>query len=227
MNGTVLFAVFPYLAVAVGVVGIVWRIRKAGQTVTARSSQLLESRSLFWGSVPWHHAILPILLAHLLATVAPGPWGRLLGSPVRLYVLEVTGLALGAFAVVGIAVLAVRRTRFLREGRPLDWLVILSLLVQAVTGVYIAYAYRWGSGWYLHTAVPWLASLATFDPQIAPMTVLPLAARIHALNAFLLLALTPFTRLVHAVTLPVQYLWRRPQLVVWRRDPRGSEEVAR
>lgn len=226
MTAAFLFGVFPYLAFVVGVAGVVWRVVRRGETVTARSSQLLEGRLLYWGSVPWHQAILPVLLAHLLATVLPGAWGRLLGAPLRLYVLEVTGLALGALALAGIAVLAVRRARLLRGTRPLDALALLSLVVQAATGVFVAYAYRWGSGWYLHTAAPWLASLARLDPQIGPMAALPLAVKVHALNAFVLLALAPFTRLVHAATWPVPYLWRRPQIVVWRRAPRGEEEVS-
>jgi nitrate reductase gamma subunit len=148
-----------------------------------------------------------------------------LGSPIRLYVLEVTGLALGVLAVIGIAVLVVRRARMLRGARVLDLVALLSLALQAATGVWVAYTYRWGSGWYLHTAAPWLASLARLDAQVAPMAVLPLSVQVHAVNAFVLLALTPFTRLVHAVTLPVQFLWRTPQLVVFRRAPRGGEEV--
>jgi nitrate reductase gamma subunit len=225
MTGAFLFGVLPYLAVVLAVAGTVFRFRRLGDTVTARSSQLLEGRWLFWGSVPWHHAILPILAAHLLATVAPGAWARLLGAPVRLYVLEVTGLGLGALTVLGIAVLLVRRLAVLRQARPLDVVVLASLALQAATGVWIAFSYRWGSGWYLFTARPWLASLASLDPRIAPMVVLPIAVQVHALNAFVLLALTPFTRLVHAVVFPVHYLWRRPQRVVWRRAPGRGEEV--
>jgi nitrate reductase gamma subunit len=227
MTGAFLFGVFPYLAALLAVAGLVFRFRRLGDTITARSSQLSESRWLYWGSVPWHWAILPILVAHLLATVAPGAWARLLGAPVRLYVLEVTGLALGALTVLSISVLLVRRIALLRHSRPLDLVVILSLALQAATGVWIAWAYRWGSGWYLFTAQPWLASLARLAPRIEPMLVLPLSAQIHALNAFVLLALLPFTRLVHALVVPVHYLWRRPQIVVFRRAPRGVEEVAR
>ena len=49
---------------------------------------------MFWGSVPFHWGILVILGAHFVALVLPGSlevWNR---APIRLYLLEITGLAL-------------------------------------------------------------------------------------------------------------------------------------
>ncbi len=223
MTDLFLFGVFPYLAVALAVGGTIYRWRALPSTVTARSSQLLEGRVLYWGSVPWHPAILAILVAHLAAAVFPRAWGRLLGEPSRLYALEITGLALGALAVLGIAVLLVRRAALARGARAADLVVLALLLVQAGTGLFVAYALRWGSVWYLHTAAPWLASLARLAPDVARMAVLPAVVKVHALNAFLLLALVPLTRLVHATRIPLSYLWRAPQRVAWRRAPRGPE----
>jgi nitrate reductase gamma subunit len=220
-----LFGVFPYLAVGLGVGGTVYRWRTARTTVVARSSQLLESRLLYWGSVPWHPAILAVLTAHLAAALFPRAWGRLLGEPSRLYALEITGLGLGALAVLGIAVLLVRRAAFARGSSAADLAVLALLLVQAGTGLFVAFALRWGSVWYLHTAAPWLASLARLSPEVQRMAVLPWVVKVHALVAFLLIALVPFTRLVHATRIPLSYLWRPPQRVVWRRPPRSQEEV--
>ncbi len=217
MSDLFLFAAFPYLAVAVAVGGAVYRRRAMPQTVNARSSQLLEGRLLFWGSVPWHHAILAVLAAHLGATLFPGTWARLLGSPARLFALEVTGLALGGLAVLGLAVLLVRRARLPRATTAMDWVVLLALGVQAASGVYVAFALRWGSAWYLDTAAPWLASLARLSPQVDRMAVLPGVVKLHAVNAFVLLALLPLSRLVHVTTIPLGHLWRPPQVVVWRR----------
>ncbi len=224
MSDAFLFAVFPYLAVALAVGGCVYRYRALRHTVSARSSQLLERRLLYWGSVPWHHAILAILVAHVAAAVAPGLWGRLLGSPSRLMALEVTGLALGLLAVLGIALLLVRRARLRAATGPMDWVVLALLALQAATGVYIAFVLRWGSVWYLHTAAPWLASLARLSPRYDTLAVLPAIVKLHAVNAFVLVALLPLSRLVHVTAIPLAYLWRPPQLVVWRRAPARSEE---
>jgi nitrate reductase gamma subunit len=218
--------VFPYLAVVVAVLGTWVRVRYRPDTVSARSSQLFEGRLQRLGALAWHWPILAILAAHLAAAIAPGPMGRLLAAPARLYVLEVTGLALGAVALAGLAVLAFRRLRLKLRTAPLDVLVLAALAVQVATGLWIASSLRWGSGWYLHTAVPWLASLARFDPELATVSVLPPLVKVHAVGAFALLALVPFTRLVHALVWPVAYLWRAPLLVLWRR-PRGAGEVTR
>jgi nitrate reductase gamma subunit len=222
MSDVFLFAAFPYLAFALAVGGAVYRHRTMPQTVTTRSSQLLEGKLLFWGSVPWHHGILAILAAHLGATLFPETWARLLGSPARLFVLEVTGLALGGLAVLGIVLLLLRRLGLRRSTTAMDWVVLLALSVQAASGVYVAFALRWGSAWYLDTAAPWLASLVRLSPQIDRMAVLPFAVKLHAVNAFVLLALMPLSRLVHVTSIPVSYLWRPPQLVVWRRAPKEN-----
>jgi len=88
-------------------------------------------------------------------------------------------------------------------------------------GFSIALIYRWGSDWYLHTAVPWLVSLAKFDPQTQYVTALPLLVKLHMLGGFVILALFPFTRLVHLVTFPITYLWRPIQVVIWNRARAG------
>jgi nitrate reductase gamma subunit len=227
MSDVFLFAVLPYLSIALAVGGGIYRYRALRSTVTARSSQLLEGRLLFWGSVPWHNAILVILVAHAAAAFFPGAWGRLLGSPSRLYGLEILGLALGALAVLGIAMLLLRRASLARNTGAMDWVVLALLALQAATGIYVAYALRWGSVWYLHTAAPWLESLARLSPQVDRMAVLPAVVKLHAVNAFVLIGLLPLSRLVHVTSIPLSYLWRPPQVVLWRRAPAPRQEVNR
>jgi nitrate reductase gamma subunit len=226
MSDLFLFGVLPYVAAALAAAGLVYRLVALRSTAGSRSSQLLEGRLLHWGSVAWHPAILAILGAHLAAALFPGAWGRLLGSPARLYVLEVTGLALGALSVVGIAVLLVRRLALRGSTGAMDLVVLLLLAAQAATGLFIGYALRWGSVWYLHTAAPWLASLVRLSPEIERMAVLPWVVKVHAVNAFVLLGLLPFSRLVHATIVPLSYLWRSPQVVIWRRAPGAHREVS-
>jgi nitrate reductase gamma subunit len=220
MTNWMLFGVFPYVAVVLGVAGGLYRYGVERYSWSSQSSQFLENRLLFWGSVPWHYAILIILLAHLLAFLFPSGWAELTGNPGRLYLLEVTGLALGLCAVLGLALLLLRRLfqpRVAVVTSVVDWLLLASLLLQAVTGVVIASTLRWGSVWFLHTAAPWLWSLVTLDPQIQYLAALPMVVKIHAVNAFVLVALFPFSRLVHIVSVPLTYLWRPFQVVIWYR----------
>jgi nitrate reductase gamma subunit len=221
-----LFGVFPYVALAVAVVGAARRFGAMRSTVTSFSSQLLESRLQYWGSVSWHYAIVVVLLIHLAAIFLPGAMGVALSSPGRLLAVEVTGLALGVTALWGLVVLAIRRVALRGQTTRLDWAVMALLLLQVGTGVYTGSTARWGYGWFTFVATPWLGSLAKLAPRVELMVNLPPAFKVHALNAFVLVALVPYTRLAHLVVVPVEYLWRLPQLVVWRRPrpvaPGGS-----
>jgi nitrate reductase gamma subunit len=229
MTDLFLFAVLPYVCVAIAAVGFAWRATPAGRrAITTRSSQFLEGRALFWGSVPWHYAVLLLLSAHVLAALFPGAWGALLGESTRLAIAEMSGLALGLWAFVACAVLLVRRaaSRRLRVvTSPMDWVVLGLLLLLVASGVVVAATLRWGSVWYLHTAVPWLRSLARLDPQIEFAALLPAVVKTHALTALVLLAIAPFSRLVHVVAAPLHYLWRPPQVVRWNR-PRPTSKAA-
>ncbi|MBE0598167.1 MAG: respiratory nitrate reductase subunit gamma [Desulfuromonadales bacterium] len=220
MVDTLLFAIFPYVAVALAIGVGLYRYFSDRFSFSSHSSQFLESRLLYWGSVPWHFAILVVLAAHLLAFLFPTAWGVLAGRPLRLYLLEITGMVLGMTTVIGIALLLLRRAKDARltaVSTAMDWTVLLLLLVQVATGVWIAFTLRWGSVWYLHTATPWLWSLVKLDPQVQYLAALPWLVKLHAVNAFLLIALFPFSRLVHVVTIPLEYLGRAPQLVIWNR----------
>ncbi len=221
MIDMILFGVFPYVAVALAVAVGIYRYCFDRYSYSSQSSQFLESRALFWGSVPWHYAILLVLLAHLLAFLFPSAWGALLGAPGRLYLLEVTGMALGVVSTISMLVLILRRVGNARVSAvttTVDWILLVALLIQVATGVFIAITMRWGGFWYLHTVSPWLWSLVSFSPKIQYLASMPLVVKLHAVNAFFLVALFPFSRLVHVVSIPLAYISRPYQLVVWYRQ---------
>lgn len=220
MFDMVLFVAFPYVAITLAVVVGIYRYFNDRFSYSSFSSQFMETRQLFWGSVPWHYGVIIILLAHILAVIFPAQWAAMIAAPMRLYVLEVTGLALALITVVGLTLLIVRRfsnKRVLVITSTMDWVLLGTLLVQVALGFWVALFYRWGSDWYLHTAVPWLVSLCKLDPQIQYVVSLPWVVKLHMLGGFLIIALFPFTRLVHVVTVPITYLWRPYQVVVWNR----------
>jgi len=220
MSNVFLWAVFPYIALAVCVIVGLYRYFKDRFSFSSQSSQFLENRLQFWGSTLWHYGIILILIPHVLGFLFPGLWAALIADQTRLYVLEITGFALAAMAILGLAILIFRRLTNVRAQSvtsAMDWVLLAALGLQVVMGFWIAFFYRWGSEWYLHTSVPWLQSLATFNPQIQYVTAMPLPVQVHMLNAFVILALFPFTRLVHVVTLPLPYLFRPYQVVIWYR----------
>ncbi len=232
MVDTFLFAAFPYVAIVLAVVVGVYRYVKDRFSYSSFSSQFLGDRMLFWGSIPWHYGLITILLAHMVALLFSGAWGALIASPARLYTLEVIGLALALSALVGLVLLIQRRlrnARILAATTVMDWVLLAVLLTQVSMGFGVALFFRWGSGWYLHSAVPWLVSLAKLNPQTHYVTSLPWVVKLHMLGGFAINALFPITRLVHLVTFPITYLCRPCQVVIWNRGParEAKQEEAR
>ncbi len=230
MVDMVLFVAFPYVAVVLAVLVGVYRYFNDRFSYSSFSSQFLENRALFWGSVTWHFGVIIILLAHVVAFLFPGVWARLIAAPARLYTLEVIGLALALAALAGLVLLFIRRLlnpRIFTVTSAMDWVLLLVLLAQVALGFWVALFFRWGSDWYLHTAVPWLESLVKLDPQTEFVTSLPWVVKLHMLGGFLIIALFPFTRLVHILTFPITYLWRPYQVVIWNRRQRQAQKGAR
>jgi len=216
----VLFAAFPYVAIVLAIAGGVYRYRHDRFSYSTLSSQLLENRTLFWGSVPWHYGIVVVLVAHLVGFLIPGIWQRLTSGEITLYTIELLGYAFGLLALVGLCVLFVRRLtieRIRAVTSPVDWALLVVLLVQVALGFYVSLVYRWGADWYVDTAVPWLVSLVSLNPQTQYITALPWVVKLHMLNGFLVIALFPFSRLVHLIMFPFWYLWRPYQLVIANR----------
>lgn len=221
-SNDLLFGVFPYVAAALAVVVTIARWRLHPFSVSSLSSQLLESRKLYWGSIPFHWGLSLILVGHIAALIVPRGfelWNRV---PVRLYLLEITGLALALWAGFGIAVLIYRRlsdARVRRVTSPMDLVVLALIAVQILTGVWIAVGYRWGSYWGTSVFVPYLRSLMRFQPDPSYVAALPWVLKAHVLAFYAFLAVFPFSRLVHIITLPLQYLFRPWQKVVADRHP--------
>jgi len=215
-----LYGVFPYVAISLAIVGTIWRYFSDRFSYTSLSSQFLENRQLFWGSVPWHYGILVILTGHLVAFLIPRSVLAWNGEPWRLYVLEASALAFGFLTLWGLLALIFRRfssARIRVVTSPMDVVLLLALLVQVVAGLWVAIFFRWGSSWYAAFAVPYLKSLFTLSPDVALVSNLPFMAQVHIVGAFVLLLLLPFTRLVHFLAFPIAYLWRPYQVVIWNR----------
>ncbi len=227
-----LFVVLPYVATALALVVSIIRWRRDPFSVSAVSSQLLEGRKLFWGSVSFHWGITIILIGHLAALVIPGGVELWNGSPARLYLLEATGLALAAWTLFGLGVLIYRRLTSARVRAittPMDLVVLAVILVQVVTGIWIAVGYRWGSFWGTSVFVPYIRSLLVLQPRPELVEPLPFVLQAHVVSFFVFLVIFPFSRLVHIVTVPLGYLTRPWQKVVrLNREPYvyhpGSDE---
>lgn len=216
-----LFLVLPYMAIIVFFVGTIYRYRSTAFTYSSLSSQFLESRDLFWGSLPFHFGLLVVFLGHLSAFVFPRTTLLWNSSPVRLIILEITGFIFALSVLIGLANLFFRRitnARLRAVTSKMDIFLELVLLVQVILGCWIAVGYRWGSSWFAADLSPYLWSIVKLDPQISAVVAMPLVIRLHIIFAFVILLLFPFTRLVHLLVAPLHYIGRPFQRVIWNWD---------
>lgn len=233
--GQVLWVILPYIALTVFVVANLYRLRIDPYGWTTRSSELLEKRWLRWGSLLFHWGILGVFLGHIAGLLVPRTVYDALGVSDEVYhLLSLSlGSAAGIAAASGGIILLVRRAtvpRVRRTSQAGDFASLILVLLVIGTGL-------WAKAWHLFaptafeyrdTIGPWVRGLLTFRPDPRLMTGVPLPYQIHALAGLVLLAAWPFTRLVHAFSLPLGYLWRT--YVLYRRHPRrhplGDEQAA-
>lgn len=214
---SIFFLIFPYLAMLTAVVVTVYRAIYRPFTISSLSSQLLERKKLYWGSISFHWGIILLLLGHLAALLFPNTLVAWNARPIRLYLLELTGAALAVWSLGGLLILLWRRfseRRIRVVTSPMDWVVLILLLVSVITGLWTATAYRFGSFWFTSVFTPYLWSLLTLQPQVGLVAPLPFVIKLHVFNFFLLLAIFPFSRLVHIITYPLGYLFRPWQIVL-------------
>jgi nitrate reductase gamma subunit len=213
-----LFVALPYVALFTFLLVTIQRYRARAFTYSSLSSQFLENRQHFWAMVPFHYGMVLLLAGHIIGLLMPRTVLAWNSHPLRLYVLEVSALAFGVLTLVGLLTLVVRRmgTAKVRVTTTfVDWVVYVLLLVQATSGIAVAVLYPWGTSWYAAAAVPYLRSIVLLRPDASYVVGMPLLAQWHIVNAFALVALFPFTRLVHILVVPNPYLWRKPQVVRW------------
>ena len=228
-----LWIVVPYACLTVFVVGHIWRYRTDQGGWTAQSTQIMESRMLRLGSPLFHAGLLAVAGGHVLGLLIPQAWTEALGVDEDSYhLLAVVGGSLAGLAMIaGFAILIYRRTTNLRVRATtsrMDLVAYGLLLFIVLTGLWAVlgenlilgeYAYR-------ETVSPWFRGIFQMTPDSGLMAGAPLTYQLHALAAFGLFALWPFTRLVHAWSVPLRFPARRAQILYRRRGQVRPELVS-
>jgi nitrate reductase gamma subunit len=224
-----LYVVFPYACLAIFLIGSIYRYKNKAFSVSSLSSQFLEGKKLFLASQLFHWGLMFLFFGHLIAFIFPRSVLIWNGEPLRLIILEVTAFIFGLSAFLGVILLVIRRLTDRRVQivtSKMDFVVFIILLVQIVSGLLVAYHNRWGSSWFAAFLTPYLRSIFVFNPQIdAVASVNSLSLKVHIVSAFAMIGIIPFTRFVHFLVYPVDYLWRSYQQVIWnwnRRSIRSS-----
>ncbi|WP_369250285.1 respiratory nitrate reductase subunit gamma [Streptomyces sp. R41] len=222
---TFLWGALPYIAFALLIAGLVWRHRYDKFGWTTRSSQVYESKLLNIASPAFHYGILFVLVGHLIGLFVPESWTGSLGIGEHTYHLFSLygGTAAGALTVLGILLLIYRRrtnSPVFRATTVNDKLMYVVLLGAIVMGMTAKLTHASGDGYnYRQTIAPWARSLFTLRPRTELMHGVPVLYQVHAVIGMALIALVPYTRLVHMFSAPVRYLFR-PYVVYRSRDPK-------
>ncbi|GAB2841405.1 respiratory nitrate reductase subunit gamma [Actinocorallia aurea] len=225
---TFVWAVLPYVAILVFVLGHIWRYRYDKFGWTTRSSELYERRLLRWGSPMFHFGIIFVFLGHVGGLLVPESWTAAIGLSETAYhwIAVVLGAVAGVLTVCGMVILIYRR----RTTGPVfiattwnDKLMYLVLAVTILLGLAATALANVAAGGYdyRHTVSPWFRSIYLLRPEPDLMAHVPLLYKAHALSAITLFVIWPFTRLVHVLTAPVGYL-TRPYIVYRSRTARPA-----
>ena len=231
-----LWVIVPYLCLATFAVGHFWRYRYDKLGWTTRSSQLYEDRMLRIGSPLFHFGMLGVVGGHVIGLLVPESWTDAVGvTPTIYHTAAVTGgLLAGVMTLVGLAILIYRRRTvgpvFSATTR-MDKVTYAFLAVVIALGMWNTIAgsvFNLGGHYdYREGVSVWYRSFLAFQPQPELMAQAPIGFQLHALVAFGLFALWPFTRLVHVFSAPVGYL-TRPYIVYRSRDDQlGSHRPRR
>jgi nitrate reductase gamma subunit len=223
---TALWIAFPYLCLASFVVGHLWRYRYDKFGWTTRSSQIYEGRWLAIASPLFHFGILGVLAGHFVGLVVPESVTASMGISESMYHLVAAGAGsiTGLMTVVGLALL-IRRRRLtpsiFRVTTRMDKAMYLLLGAVIVLGMVNTVGIGLlGPGHdYRADVSVWFRTIFLLQPDAGLMATAPVSFQIHALLAFGLLAIWPYTRLVHLFSVPLGYV-ARPYIVYRTRDDR-------
>ena len=222
------FGIYPYLCLAVFLVGSLVRFDREQYSWRSGSSQLLRRSQLRWGSNLFHIGILLLFLGHLAGLLTPHEVYTLFVSVEQKQLLAmIAGGIFGTLCFIGLTLLIHRRLtdpRIRATSTKMDIFVVLLIWVQLVLGLYSIYASSHHlDGSVMLVLAEYCQRLVTFRGlDVNYLADLPWVYKAHLVLGFTIFLVFPFSRLVHIWSAPVFYVLRPYQIV--RR--RAAKKVA-
>ncbi|MEM7428029.1 MAG: respiratory nitrate reductase subunit gamma [Pseudomonadota bacterium] len=223
---TILFGFYPYIALAVLVVGSIIRYDREPYTWRSGSSQLLRRKQLIMGSVLFHLGVLVVFFGHLVGLLTP-IWifdAIGIGHGFKQLMAMIVGGVAGLLAFAGASLLLHRRlfdARVRAASTFADTAVILLLWLQLALGLMtIPISAGHLDGEEMIRFMNWAQGIFTFDTNAAGYIAdtHPIF-KLHLFLGLTIFVVFPFTRLVHMLSAPVRYIWRPGYQVVRSRQP--------
>ena len=215
-----MFGVYPYVALAICLIGSWARFDLSQYTWRAGSSQMLDGKGMRVASNFFHVGIIFVLAGHFVGLLTPhAVYHHLISTENKQLLAMVSGGIFGVICLIGLVMLINRRLnnpRIRASSSTSDIMILFVLLAQLVLGLLTIFAStQHMDGSVMVMLGEWAQSIVTLQPIKAATAIAPVGI-IYKLHVFLgvtLFVLFPFTRLVHIVSAPIWYLGRRYQIV--------------
>jgi nitrate reductase gamma subunit len=220
-----LFEVYPYVCLAVFLVGSLIRFDQNQYSWKSDSSQMLRAGSLRWGSNLFHGGILFLFFGHLVGLFTPhAVYGVFMSAATKQALAVYAGGIAGLVCFIGLSLLIHRRVfdaRIRHTSHPTDIAVLLVLWVQLVLGlVTLPFSMQHTDGSTMLVLADWAQRIMTLRPvDSAALATLPWPYLVHVVLGMTIFLLFPFSRLVHIWSgfAAAGYLLRPYQVVRSRR----------
>jgi nitrate reductase gamma subunit len=229
-----LFGYYPYIALAVFLLGSLIRFDREQYTWKSDSSQLLRHGQLRWGSNLFHVGVLFLFFGHTVGMLTPHfVYEPFMAAGAKQLMAMVSGGIAGLLAFVGISILLHRRLgdpRIRKNSRTSDIFLLWLLWLQLVLGLAtIPLSAQHLDGSMMMRLAEWAQRIVTFRGGAVEL----LAGAGWVFKAHMFLGMTvflvfPFTRLVHVWSGfgTLAYVVRPYQVVRTRRALRASQPTA-
>ncbi|KJK09904.1 MULTISPECIES: respiratory nitrate reductase subunit gamma [Pseudomonas] len=215
-----MFGVYPYVALAVCLLGSWARFDLSQYTWKASSSQMLSNRGMRAASNLFHVGVLFVLAGHFVGLLTPASvYHHVISTENKQLLAMVSGGFFGLLCLIGLIMLIHRRLtdpRVRATSSTSDILILVVLLVQLVLGLMTIVASTGHmDGSVMVMLADWAQNTVLLRPVEAAAAIAPvsLVYKLHVFLGLTLFVLFPFTRLVHVVSAPIWYLGRRYQIV--------------
>lgn len=215
------FGIYPYIALSVFVLGSIVRYDRDQYTWKSGSSQLLESKQLRKGSIPFHVGIIAVLAGHFVGLLTPKAVWHVLGVSTELKQMIAMGMGgiFGLICLYGMIILVKRRLgneRVRATSSTMDIVILLMLLAQLLLGlVSIGVSAGHMDGAEMLKLMSWAQNTVLFNgvEAAAAMADVHIIFKLHIFLGMTLFLVFPFSRLVHVWSVPVKYFTRNYQVV--------------
>ena len=234
---TFLFAIFPYLCLAVFLMGSLARYDRDQYTWKSDSSMLLRKDGMRLASNLFHGGILFLFIGHLFGLLTPQwAYAWLISPESKKVVANVSGGIAGAACFVGLTILLYRRmfdARIRLTSHRTDLAILIILWVQLALGLSTLLLARYPAAEVgeMLALSKYLQSIVVFQPNVELLAGVSLVSKLHMLLGMLIFLLFPFSRLVHVWSglATLAYVFRPQQLVRSRRMnvPAGQNQPGR